>query len=343
MKKLVILQNEIMEYRKPVYDGLAKDYDVNVLHSGPPSVCETSKYREIIVPSWKLGPFFIQNTMTVHSVVAEADAVIAMFDLHWPGYFLPTARGKGRYILWGHRYGSNRGANFVRDLLIKRADAVLLYGEEDVDSMLMRGIGAQRIFIAWNTIHIPNHYDYSQHQKNSLLFVGRLQRRKQIDDLILSFSRCLGQIPDDVVLDIVGCGSLRFELEGLVEKLGLFKRIRFHGEVTDHEVLSKLFSTAFAYVSPGHVGLGVLHSFAYGIPVITCKCKVHAQEFENIKNEENALVYDSHAELDKAIVRICSESGLSSELGSAAYRQYEARSLERMLRGFRDAIESTGC
>ncbi len=342
MKRVVILQNEVMEYRKPVFDGLAKHYDITVVHTGRPSVDDNNLYAETILPSRKIGPFFIQNPVLVRRAVAHADAVIVMFDLHWPIYLSPVAKCGGRNILWGHRYSGNHTANRVRDWLMKKADGLLMYGSEDIDLMIARGARPERIFMGWNTIHIPNHRDYSQQQKSSLLFVGRLQPRKRIDELISSFARCLGRIPQHVILDIVGSGDMEPELKVLVEKLGLSKRVRFHGAVVDHEVLAGLFSTAFAYVSPGPVGLGALHSFAYGVPVITCREERHGPEFENVRNDENAIVYRNHGELDQAITKICGQSGLSSRLGRCAYRQYEARSLECMLRGFRDAIEAAG-
>ena len=61
MKKLLILQNEIMAYRKPVYNGLAADYNVTVLHSGEPTVQPEDAYREILLPCHRFGPFMIQN------------------------------------------------------------------------------------------------------------------------------------------------------------------------------------------------------------------------------------------------------------------------------------------
>lgn len=338
-KKIVILQNTIMDYRKPVYDGLSGFYDVTVVHSGKPVDGETHGYRETIVSCRMAGPFFLQNPLRVRQAVANADAVIAMFDLRWPAYLVPMARGPGRYILWGQGYSRNRGVNVVRDWLIKKADRLLLYGAEGIEGMVARGIDRERIVVAPNTIHVPNHQDHSGHPKHSLLFVGRLQPRKRIDDLIETFARLEGRLPDDTVLDIVGGGALMPALKALADARGVSAKVRFHGAVTDHAELSRLFASAYAYVSPGPVGLGALHSFSYGVPVITLRAERHGPEFHNLAHEKNALICDDMAGLESAIERICNQPGFALKLGASAYGRYSERTLDRVLAGFRTAIE----
>src|SRR5690606_23295876 len=129
---------------------------------GKPSVNKINRYREMIVPSRKAGPFFLQQPGRIRDAVANADVVVAMFDLRWPAYLM--ASGRGRYILWGHRYSQSRIANVARDWLMKKADRILLYGPEEIEQMVARGIDPARIEVAHNTIHVPNHNDYSAHR-----------------------------------------------------------------------------------------------------------------------------------------------------------------------------------
>ena len=46
MKKVLILQNYVPHYRKPVYNELGMKYDVTILHSGNKSVTENDCYKE---------------------------------------------------------------------------------------------------------------------------------------------------------------------------------------------------------------------------------------------------------------------------------------------------------
>lgn len=347
-ERVIILQNVIMAYRKPLYNMLSQHYDVTVVHSGKPSVTPEDQYREEIVPARHMGPFFLQNWLPPKYMRNDVKALIAMFDLRWPSYMLPVFFSrKARFIFWGGWYSPRRLINPLRDFLASRADAAILYGGEEIETMVARGRERGKIYVAPNTIHVPDHTDFSDRKKNSLLFVGRLIQRKRPDLLVEAFAKVRPQLPQDTVLDIVGDGELRPQLDSLVRKFGIEDAVRFHGAVTDPAPLSRLFESAYAYVSPGHIGLGGLHSFGHGVAVITCAPRAdnvsetrYGPEFLNLKNEENALIYGREDELDAQIVRICTEEGLAQRLGSNGYRLYSnTRRMEHMVAGFSRAIE----
>jgi glycosyltransferase involved in cell wall biosynthesis len=342
MKKILILQNEIMAYRKPVYNSLTKHFDVVVLHSGPPSVTEKDRYREIITPQRRFGPFHIQPHARVRDCLKQYDVIVAMFDLGWPAYLLPLlSRRRPKYILWGHRYSANLIANAVRDWLMKKADRLLMYGDEEVKRMIERGIDPRKIVLAPNTMNVPNHKDHSSEFKNSLLFAGRLQQRKRIDIIIESFARLQGKIRDDIVLDIIGSGEIEPALRKLAADRCVLHKVIFHGRVEDPDTLSRLFSRAYAYVSPSPVGLGVLHSFAYGVPVLTIRGVRHGPEFHNLRHNHNAIICKDLSEIYQAIEKVCVDSCFAANLGRNAYYHYVTeRPLVKMLAGLQKAIEA---
>jgi glycosyltransferase involved in cell wall biosynthesis len=364
MKSLTILQNEIPAYRKPVYNGLAKSYRVTVLHCGRKSVSETDFYKEIILPRRTLGPVYTHSMSRIHDIIRTSDAVIAMFDLRWPCYLIPLLyRSRPKYILWGHWYSTSQIANSIRDWLMRRADRLLMYGGEEVERMVSRGIDRDRIVIAPNTVDVPGSTDTSFQAKNSFLFVGRLEaaaRRnsKRADLLITSFAKLQGQIEDDIGLDIVGDGDERQFLARLAEGLGIGTKVRFHGHVDDPHVLSTLFGKAFALVSPGHVGLSVLQAFGHGVPIVTGKAVprgaetqhlfnvatgapvIMGPEYYNLRHATNSWLYETDAELLSVLARLCNEPRFAAELGQNAFRHYATeRTLDHMLDGFRRAIE----
>ena len=352
MKKILILQNEIMEYRKPVYNGLAESYDVTVLHSGPPSVKEEDRYREVIVPYRRLWRFRLQPRSPLNGMICEFDAVIAGYNLAWPGYLAPLFwRKRPKYILWGHRYSKYRVARAISDQLMHKADRLLMYGDEEVERMIDRGVDPTKIAVAWNTVHVPNHHDYSDVPKNSLLFVGRLQPMKRVDLVIGAFARLQSRIPDGTVLDIVGSAAnnpasghvatnIETDLRQLATDLDVSDKVFFHGTVDFPEDLAKAFSRAYAYVSPGHVGLGALHAFAHGVPVLTNREQNRTPEYYNLRDGQNTLFFEDLAELEGAIEKLCTDPVFATELGRNAYRHYaQERTLDKMLEGFHKAIE----
>jgi glycosyltransferase involved in cell wall biosynthesis len=350
MSSLFILQNQIMEYRKPLFNMLADRYDVVVVHAGKHSVGKTDRYRELIVPARRIGPFFIQNWLPTAEMRRDAKAIVAMFDLRWPSYILSSLLpGTTRRILWGHWYSQRLLVDQAKDFFLKMADAIILYGDEEVELIVARGIERQRIFIAANTVHVPAHRDLSDRPKSSLIFVGRLIPRKRVDLLIEAFAEVSSRLPLGTVLDIVGDGDLREDAEILSQRLGVGSLVHFHGEINDPAELQELFSHAYAYVSPEHIGLGGLHSFGHGVAVITRAPEPYKRsalrygpEFLNLLDGENAIIYKRECELQHAILRICCEDGLARRLGRNAYRLYSTkRTMEGMVDAFCRAIEGT--
>lgn len=346
MKSILILQNEIMLYRKPVFNGLAQWYKVVVLHSGSPSVRSDDLFSEIITSDFQIGRFHLQKQFLLKKIIHDYDVVIAMFDLAYPVFLMPLFwRKRPMIILWGHRYSSNWLACKFRDWLMRKADRLLMYGVEEYDRIISRGIDPSKLFIAWNTVHVPNYHNYSNAKKNSLLFVGRLQPSKRIDTIIKEFARIQDSLSSDTILNIVGSPAYNYtgidnELKRLAKTLGIDQKVIFHDRLDDPYRLAEIFSRAYAYISPGPVGLGVLHSFAYGVPVITLNNERHGPEFYNLEHNYNALICNNLTELSDAMRTVCIDTVLSSKLGNAAYKHYVTkRPLSAMLNGFVKAIE----
>ena len=342
MTKVIILQNDVKDYRKPVYNYLAKDYEILILHSGKASVEMHDSFREILIPSFKFGPFYLHKNVSFFTLISKFDVVIAMFDLRWPTYLLPLFfRHSPKYILWGHRYSKNKLCNAVRDILMKNADKILLYGYEEIDNMMRRGIDPDKIVVAPNTIYVPNHIDHSEVHKSSILFVGRLQERKKVDLLIDTFFQIQGDISRSITLDIIGGGDKEFYLKSLVRKLGIVNSVFFHGPCFDHAILSSFFSKALVYASPGPVGLAAIHSLAYGVPVLTINNSKHGPEFYLLKDGYNSLIASNRYDFLNSLKDICNKPNLARKLGKNAYKIYsEQRTLDKMIKGFREAIEN---
>ena len=113
----------------------------------------------------------------------------------------------------------------------------------------------------------------------------------------------------------------------------------FHGDVRDDEALAALFAKAYACAVPGYVGLIVLHSFAYGVPVVTPRTEPHRPEFQNLEDGRNGLICGRH-DFAEALVQACTQPERTAALGRNAYAFYSnKRTLDMMLYGFRKAIE----
>ena len=121
--------------------------------------------------------------------------------------------------------------------------------------------------------------------------------------------------------------------------MGLVNHITIvEGIITDAELLKKYFSKSFAYVSPNHVGLGVVHSFAYGVPVVTKRNSNHAQEFYYLKHQNNALLYEG--DLSESMLKLIMERNLAQQLGVNAHTFYlKNLGIDQMSKAFSKSIE----
>lgn len=341
-KTVIFLQNTLMHYRKPLYNGLAKEFTIVVVHSGGSNVGAEDKFSEVVLPLKRIGPFFNQTGLGDTIREHNPDVVVGMFDLRWPSILKYILKDNNfRYITWGHRYSRSFVANWFRNVLLRRAVGNVLYGTEELDRILANGVSAHKIFVAPNTIEVSNAQNLSQAKKTSFLYVGRAQGRKRIGELIRAFAQIIDEIAADVTVDIVGEGEENKTLMALAEKLGISNRVVFHGRIVDEEKLLPLFRKAFAYVSPGDVGLGVLHSLAYGVPVVTQREGRHGPEFHNLDNGGNSIIYQDGSELKNILLDFALDVTKSKRLGENAYQYYaNKRSLTLMIQGFSNAIEN---
>ncbi|QES42880.1 glycosyl transferase [Streptomyces venezuelae] len=111
--------------------------------------------------------------------------------------------------------------------------------------------------------------------------VGRLAAGKRFDVLL----RAAAQLPDDVVVVLVGSGPEEPELRRLAHRLGIDGRVRFVGESThedsgavtgdDAPDLPSLLSAMDALASPSPeeaFGLALVEGLASGLPVLYASC-----------------------------------------------------------------------
>ena len=339
-KKILIVQGYIPHYRISVFNRLASvEYlDVTVLHSGAPTASECTFYKEIIVEETRVGPARFQRRL--REISFQFDAIIAEFDMKWIStlLFLFSASDQ-KIIFWGKGFGRKAWVNRLRLGVLKKAHALLLYDDNAVPAFIRNGYPEERIFVANNTVEGGGDINWDAPREH-FLFVGRLQMRKRIEDLLEAFSRAHSDIPAKTRVLIVGAGALRETLEALTNELGISRKVSFLGKITDERELSPVFSQSLAYVSPGDVGLGVLHSFAHGVPVVTKRKANHGPEVNNIIDGVNGFFYDGTiAELGRRLTYLANHPDEAKQLGKNAYLHYaEHRTIDKMVSGFTDAI-----
>lgn len=338
--KILIVQERIPHYRIALFDRLGQEehLDVTVLHSGKPTASPDRLYHEIIVNQRALGMLRYQDR--VMELSGAFDLVILMFDMR----YLSTLRlllnsGHKPVILWGIGLGQREWVNKLRMAVMNKAKGLILYDGAVIPRFVEKGFPEERIFVANNTVHVDYEVDWSIPRRN-FLFVGQFKERKRVQDLLSAFYCARHDLPESVHVHIVGSGEQRQELEEQAAELGIADRVSFLGKITENEKLTPLFASAIAYVSPGHVGLSVLQSFAHGVPVVTTKDTFHGPEANNMQDGKNSLYYDGSIEqLKDKLVYLAKNPDNALQLGKNAYEYYsENRTIDKMSAGFTDAI-----
>jgi len=326
--KVAILQNTIYPYRVPLFRGIAEieGLELTVFFTDEKLVGVTFPFKTQLAKEKGKYGFYLQPTLAAD--LEGVDVVLVMFNLRYLSMvkllFNKALRKHTKILLWGHGFGKNSILNPVRSWMIKKSEGLLLYYEEQQQAFIDAGVDKSLLFYANNTIDVTNFGYNRTTPRNSLLFVGRLQERKKVAMIIEAMEGLLVEFPE-LQLEIVGDGVYREVLENSVRKSGLDKNVTFHGKVVEENALKEIFDRSLAYVSPGAVGLGVLHAFAYGCPVVTsANDPEHGPEFINLKDGENALLTDGTQEnLNTVLHRVATNAPEMEQLRRASAQFYK--------------------
>lgn len=334
---LLIIQPSYPSYRVAFFEGLAqRTGGLTLLHFGAPRYAtgEQNGVREVIgsYRAWK--SFRYIDRLDAH--LSGHDTVVAALDPHWwNAYTLALRRPDLRVVYWAHGLGSGPG-RWLRRLALRRAASFVTYHETTRQTLVAQGLPAEKLFTANNTIAVANHTDLSDADKSYFLYVGRLQARKEVDAVVRALAE-LRRRGTERPLYVVGPGDAeRDRLRRVAREADPEALVRFHPGTTDDAELKTIFAGAWAYVSPGHVGLGVLHSFAYGVPVIAYRDRAHAPEHLNLQHQTNGLLVGEH-ELETALSLPVETY---RQLGQHAYAAYrDGATVDRMIEGFYRAVQ----
>jgi len=159
-----------------------------------------------------------------------------------------------------------------RTRFIRQFDLLITYSQTGAEEYARLGFPRDHILVAVNAVTPPPAHPIparpipATHEQTRVLFVGRLQARKQVDNLLRA---CAG-LPDDLqpALVIVGDGPDRSRLESLSAEI--YPQASFTGALYG-QALEDQFQAADLFVLPGTGGLAIQQAMSYGLPVIAAE------------------------------------------------------------------------
>jgi glycosyltransferase involved in cell wall biosynthesis len=237
---------------------------------------------------------------------------------------------------------------FERKLLISRASAYVAYGSKAKEYLVKMGAPAEKIFIAINTIDTKFFNDETSKIKSLLrkteqthfIYIGYLVPRKNVNKLI-EVIELVAQSRNDFVLDILGDGSERDDLEKMTARKRLSEVIKFHGFIQKANLPEFLASSAcFLFQTDFDVwGLVVNEAMASGVPVLS---SINAgATYDLIINGKTGFIvdYNNKKEVVQKINTILDNPKLTESMGKNAFELIEEKAnIKISARGFFDSV-----
>ena len=251
---------------------------------------------------------------------------------------------KIKVIHWGHRRPDPPNV-FIKTILLNiiehwADDAVILYAQH-MRKYVWKHFQS-KTFVANNTLDFTR-YDSSSYTKEdikikygictskNIICMGRMQKRKRIDDLIQAF-RMLNM--EDVGLILVGPDT-----EGILDNINA-RNIFKLGPVYGNESLS-LLSASDVYCIPGAIGLSIVDAFYCGLPVVTENVR-HGPEITYLKDGINGFIVPEGDinQLTLKLRMLLTDDVLRDKFSQAARQEIMTNGhIDRMCEGFLSAIQ----
>ncbi|CAG0973292.1 Putative glycosyltransferase EpsD [Anaerolineae bacterium] len=234
------------------------------------------------------GRYLIQRGLLRLAWDKDIQAIIFLGDVQflttWLAAALARLRGK-RVLFWTHGWTRPEFGpkDSIRCTFYRLAHGLLLYGSRAREMAIQRRFRPENLYIIYNSLdyeqqkRIRNTITpteltqvrselFGDHDRPMVICPGRLVRSRRLDLLMQAMAE-LKQQGHCVNLLLVGDGTERESLSELAIRLGV--SVNFYGACYDEERLARLIMAANVTIAPGGVGLTVVHSLTYGVPVVT--------------------------------------------------------------------------
>lgn len=197
----------------------------------------------------------------------DSDVIISTRDIH--NLWLSKYGNKNSIkIGWEHNYHNNN-QKYINKIVnsVQGLDYFVLVSKELRDFY-------QKLLPNVKCVYIPNSLDYypkrvSELDNHNLVSVGRLSKEKGFIDLI-DVMKLVVSIYPDTILNIIGDGSERENIENKIKENMLSDNIKLHG-FQDKEYINEILSKSSVYVMPSYTesfGIVLLEAFSFGVPCV---------------------------------------------------------------------------
>lgn len=164
-------------------------------------------------------------------------------------------------------------------------------------------------------------------EKTLLLSCARIVQKNRFE-LAVAALDILRRSNNNVLWCVIGDGPEISRLQSMVEEKSLEDNVLWLGEIHEEGLLAPWFLSSKIFVHPSGIGLSLLHSFGYGLPVITHD-DPHQQmpEFYALEPEVNGTTFvkDSSEDLARSISRLINAPQVREKMRENAQHTVHAK------------------
>lgn len=203
----------------------------------------------------------------------------------------------------------------------------LVFLNEDIKKKFYNALGVNGI-----VIKNPRPFESvlkSGCMEHTIISVGRLEKEKGVEDIIISFANLHDRFPDWKLI-IVGDGSKRNRLERLAKKMNIEKSIEFVGfqrNVRDYLLKASIFAIGSKWEG---MPMTVLEAMECGLPIVGYKIPA-LTEMLNDKVDSFLADYGNREAFENELLKIMRDEKMRIQMGKDASINADNFALEAII------------
>lgn len=346
-RKVLILDNDLIHYRIPIYNLLGERYDLTHACCYPKQIDEPVCFKRITLTPKKIGPFTVQKE-NIYKLCQQYEAVICLGDIKWLKFATLPWHTKRNFKIafWGigvsasytKPFDSVHRWDYLRNFLYKQADALVFYTDYPIRKYGDNVFRNKKLFVAPNTVEVECFDENAL--KTNFLFIGTLYAQKGIMHLLEAYKAAYSINQNLPQLDIIGKGPDSNKVKEWIIANNFNDRIIMHGAIYDKKQKARFFEKSLACISPMQAGLSVLESLGYATAFVTTRNAITGGEVFNVENKKNGVLLEDISQLTDTLLDIAEHHDKYVIMGKNGREHYlKCRKPSDMANGFIDTIE----
>lgn len=257
MKNILIIQNELPDYREFLWRGLRKSFNLYLADANA---------NQLLLPDGSAISFddYVFKSH-LDCLVLNAGIRDIFKTIRYIRKYRPSS-----VLGWTQFVGRNKSmlSRTIKSLyLMTFFDRVLLYYDHEKSLIPFLSLRKKSIGLN-NTIADWNYSSFATIDPRSVLFIGRYTEKSKLSLLLESALEI-----NDIKIHIIGA-----EVNELPEKYRK-NNFYFHGKINDLIRIQEVAASCVYFIYPGDVGLSIVHAVKLGlIPVMHADLDAHMPE-----------------------------------------------------------------